>query len=148
MLVHLSDEQQRFVERCRVGRLTTVDRTGEAYAVPVCYAFDGTRFFTPIDEKPKRSDRPLKRVRNIQETGRATLLIDYYDDEDWSRLAWIMFRGDASVINPSHGWHAEAIDELRNRYSQYREMRLEVADIIVIDPDRVSSWGDLSWQTD
>lgn len=139
----LNDQQRAFVERCRVGRLTTVDATGEAFTVPICYAFDGVRFFTPIDEKPKRSDRPLKRVRNIEQTGRATLLIDHYDDADWSRLAWVMIRGVAMVISPGHQWHSGAVGLLRQRHAQYREMRLEAAEMIVLDPDRITSWGAL-----
>lgn len=140
----ISSEQRSFIDSCRVGRLTTVDTAGEAFAVPICYAFDGERFFTPIDEKPKRRDRPLKRVRNIQETGRVTLLIDHYDDEDWSQLAWLMIRGRAFLIEPGYDGHADAVQLLRNRYSQYREMQLESAQIIVIEPDRVTSWGLLS----
>lgn len=144
MTADLTDAQHAFIERCRVGRLTTVDSSGEAFAVPICYAFDGNRFFTPIDEKPKQSDRPLKRVRNIQETGRATLLIDYYEDDDWSRLAWLMIRGRAFVIDPDHPLHANAVEGLRNRYHQYRAMRLEAAPMIVLEPDRVTSWGAIS----
>jgi hypothetical protein len=74
----------------------TVDGRGEAFAVPICYAFDGVRFFTPIDEKPKRTDRLLKRVRNIQETGRATLLIG--GGLVWCRVcvggrrSWVLWR--------------------------------------------------------
>jgi PPOX class probable F420-dependent enzyme len=141
MTGRLSTNQQRFVERCRVGRMSTVDANGEAFAVPICYAFDGEHFFTPIDEKPKRHDRSLKRVRNIQETGRATLLIDHYDDEDWSQLAWIMIRGKAEVIGPGDKLHSRAVELLQNRYSQYREMNLGRAAIIVIEPDRVTAWG-------
>jgi PPOX class probable F420-dependent enzyme len=121
--------------------MSTVDASGEAFAVPICYAFDGERFFTPIDEKPKRHDRPLKRVRNIEETGRATLLIDHYDDQDWSQLAWIMIRGKASVIGPGDKFHSNAVELLQNRYSQYREMNLGSAAVIVIEPDRVTAWG-------
>jgi PPOX class probable F420-dependent enzyme len=137
----LSATQQAFVERCRVGRMATVDESGEAFLVPICYAFDGQRFFTPIDEKPKRTDRPLKRVRNIQETGRASLVIDHYDDEDWSQLAWLMVRGTARVIAPGDEAHSESVRLLRNRYQQYRQMNLEKAEIIVLTPDRVTSWG-------
>jgi PPOX class probable F420-dependent enzyme len=121
--------------------MSTVDASGEAFAVPICYAFDGERFFTPIDEKPKRHDRPLKRVRNIEETGRATLLIDHYDDQDWSQLAWIMIRGKASVIGPGDKFHSNAVELLQNRYSQYREMNLGSAAVIVIEPDHVTAWG-------
>jgi PPOX class probable F420-dependent enzyme len=139
--VRLTEEQTRFVGRCRVGRLTTVDRNGEAYTVPVCYAFDGTYFYSPIDEKPKRTERPLKRVRNVLETGRATLLIDHYDDSDWNQLAWVMIRGMAELIDSSDSRHGPAVELLRNRYDQYREMRLELSSIILLKPDRIAGWS-------
>jgi PPOX class probable F420-dependent enzyme len=125
-----------------------VDASGEAFAVPICYAFDGTRFYTPIDEKPKRRDRPLKRVRNIQETGRATLLIDHYDDVDWSKLAWVMVRGRASIMEPGDARHREAVEQLQNRYDQYRQMVLGSAQLIELEPDHVTSWGALDLAVD
>jgi PPOX class probable F420-dependent enzyme len=134
--------RRAFVERARVARLATVDRHGEPHVIPVCYSFDGDHFYTPIDEKPKRTDRPLKRVRNILETGRAALVIDHYD-EDWSRLAWLMVRGPAGLIGPDDARHGAAVDLLRARYPQYRAMRLETAEIIVLTPDRVTAWGAL-----
>ncbi len=144
MAAELTPEQQAFVRRCRVGRLSTVDASGEAFAVPICYGFDGTRIFTPIDEKPKHTKRPLKRVRNIMETGRATLLIDYYEDDDWSQLAWLMIRGRAFIVDQDHPLHAGSVEQLRNRYHQYREMDLETAQMIILEPDRVTSWGAIS----
>ena len=54
--------------------------------VPVCYAFDGNHFYTPIDEKPKSvAAGDLKRVRNIKANSRVALVIDHYS-EDWSEL--------------------------------------------------------------
>lgn len=140
-MTEITDAQREFLEQSRVGRLATVSAAGEAYLVPVCYALDGEHIFTPIDEKPKRSDRPLKRVRNIQETGRATLVVDYYEDEDWDRLAWVMLRGPAEVITPGHELHGRAIHRLRQRYRQYREMNLGSAEVIALRPDRVVAWG-------
>ena len=140
----ISEAQTQFLNECRVGRLATVDRSGEAFVVPVCYAFDGHRIYTPIDEKPKRRDRPLKRIRNIRESRRATLTVDYYDDEDWSRLAWLMVRGPAEVIEPGHAWHENAVAALRARYAQYASMDLERAEVIVLHPERATSWGIVS----
>lgn len=139
----LTPEQRAFIEAARVGYLATVDAQGEPSVVPVCYAFDGERFSTPIDEKPKRRDRPLRRVRNIEETGRASLVIDHYD-EDWSRLGWVLVRGRAEVVQPGEPGHAEAVALLRARYPQYREMALESAPIIALTPERVRSWGELA----
>lgn len=146
-LTKLSEAERRFIESQRVGRLATVDRRGEPFVVPVCYAHtsDGARprFYTPIDEKPKRRDRPLKRVRNIQETGRAALVIDRYDDADWSRLAWVLIRGRATIMQPDDPDHTLAVALLRARYPQYATMALEVAPIIALAPEHIRSWGAL-----
>jgi PPOX class probable F420-dependent enzyme len=142
MAVTLSPVERAFVEAQRVGRLATVDARGEPHVVPVCYACDGTRFYTPIDEKPKRRDRLLKRVRNVRETGRAALIIDRYD-EDWSRLAWVMVRGRAEILGPEHPDHSTAIVLLRQRYPQYQEMGLEHLPVLALAPERVVSWGAL-----
>lgn len=144
-VARLSDVERRFIETQRVGRLATVDHWGEPFVVPVCYAhaYDGARFYTPIDEKPKQRDRPLKRVRNIQETGRAALVIDRYDDADWSRLAWVLIRGRAAIMQPDDPEHAEAVSLMRARYPQYATMALEVALVITLTPEHIRSWGAL-----
>jgi PPOX class probable F420-dependent enzyme len=132
-----------FIESQRVARMATVDARGQPYVIPVCYAYDGTRIYTAIDEKPKRPGRLLTRVRNIQENGRVALVIDHYD-EDWSRLAWVMIRGRSVILNTDDPNHPIAVRLLRERYPQYRSMVLEAAPIIAITPTHISSWGALS----
>jgi PPOX class probable F420-dependent enzyme len=137
----LTDQDAVFVESNRVAHLATVDASGNPYVVPVCYAFDGRRFYTPLDEKPKRvDDMELQRVRNIRANHRVSLLIDRYE-EDWSRLAWVQIIGTAELIKPTIGPHARALELLRDRYPQYRDMELERHPIIAITPVRVRSWG-------
>jgi len=143
MTATLSPAERAFVDAQRVGHLATVDARGEPHVVPVCYAYDGLRFYTPIDEKPKRGDRPLRRVRNVQETGRAALVVDRYD-EDWSRLAWVMVRGRAEILEPEHPDHSKALALLRQRYPQYQTMALERLPVIALTPERVVSWGALA----
>ena len=63
----LSEQQRRFLEAGRVGHLATADRGGVPHVVPVCYAVAGETVYITIDEKPKRRDIPLKRLRNILE---------------------------------------------------------------------------------
>ena len=138
----LDARQRAFIDAARVGRLATVDARGEPSVVPICYAYDGARFYSPIDEKPKRRDRPLRRVRNVGETGRATLVIDHYE-EDWARLGWVLVRGRAALLEPGAPGHPEAVALLRARYPQYRAMALESAPIITLTPERIRSWGDL-----
>jgi PPOX class probable F420-dependent enzyme len=139
----LSRRQEAFIRRGRLAHLATVDAAGEPFVVPVCYAWDGERFYTPIDEKPKRLGRRLRRLRNVGETGRATLVIDHYDDADWSRLGWLMARGRATIVEPDDPTHARAVLLLRERYPQYRAMALEAAPIIALRPERITSWGAL-----
>lgn len=143
MIALLTEPQRRFALAQRVGHLATTGSDAEPHVIPVCYAFDSERFFIAIDEKPKQPGRTLKRVRNIIETGRAALVIDRYDDADWSRLAWLLVRGTAEMLDPTDADHARIIALLRERYPQYRAMTLEDAPLIAIMPRRVTSWGAL-----
>ena len=137
----LTESEIAFVHTQRVARLATTDADGHPHLVPVCYAFDGMRFYTPLDEKPKRVEASeLRRVRNIQARHEASLLIDQYDD-DWSRLGYVLVHGRADLLTPQDPAHAHALVLLRERYPQYRSMALETRPIIVITPDRVTSWG-------
>jgi len=137
----LTDAEVAFVDRQRVARLATADADGHPHVVPVCYAFDGVRFYTPLDEKPKRVEgKELRRVRNIEARHEASLLIDQYDD-DWSKLGYVLVHGRADLLAPGDEMHARALVLLRERYMQYRTMRLEAQPVIVIAPERVVSWG-------
>lgn len=139
----LTPEEARFVQQMRVARLATVDEEGNPHAVPVCYAYDGAHFYTPLDEKPKRVHaRQLRRVRNILVSGRAALLVDRYHD-DWSCLGYVQIRGQAELREPGDEVHADAVTLLRARYSQYVTMALEDLPLIVISPQHVVSWGNL-----
>src|SRR5713226_7751254 len=137
----LTDAEIAFVQAQRVARLATADGDGHPYIVPVCYAFDGTRFYTPLDEKPKRVDvSKLRRVRNIEAHHETSLLIDQYDD-DWSRLGYVLVHGHAELVQPGDPLHTQALVLLRERYVQYKTMELERHLVIVITPESVTSWG-------
>ena len=122
----LSEAEIAFVQKQRAARLATADENGTPHLVPVCYAFDGAvmRFYTPLDEKPKRvAVTSLRRVHNIEARHEAALLIDQYDD-DWSRLGYVLIQGRAELIEPDHEAHGQALTLLRARYIQYRTMAL------------------------
>ena len=136
----LSGAERRFVESMRVARLATADANGAPHVVPVCYALLGGNLYVTIDEKPKRPDvRAMKRLRNIAENPRVAVVIDRYD-EDWSRLAWVMLRGRADILDDGDE-HDRAQAELRERYPQYRTMRIEPLPVIALRIDRVNAWG-------
>ncbi|MHB8597624.1 MAG: TIGR03668 family PPOX class F420-dependent oxidoreductase [Ktedonobacteraceae bacterium] len=130
-----------FVQAQRVAHLATASAEGSPHVIPVCYAFDGQHFYTPLDEKPKRvTGNQLRRVRNIEARHEASLVIDQYDD-DWTRLGYILIHGRADLLAPEVPAHAQALHLLRERYMQYLTMSLELYPVIVITPDRVTSWG-------
>jgi coenzyme F420-0:L-glutamate ligase / coenzyme F420-1:gamma-L-glutamate ligase len=139
----LSAEQASFLVRRRVARLATASGTGEPHVVPVCFSCSGGGIYVALDEKPK--DVPperLKRVRNILENPSVALVADRYT-EDWSRLAFVMVRGRAELLEPGTEEHAGAVRLLRGKYHQYERMRIEENPVIAIRPERVASWGAL-----
>ena len=142
----LSRRHRDFLDRSRVGHLATAEAGGAPHVIPVCYAVaanpegDDTLYVT-IDEKPKRQDRPLKRLRNILENPQAAFVADRWD-EDWNRLGWVMLRGRAEILyaGPEHD-RAQAL--LVARYPQYREMQLGDLPVIALRIARATGWGDL-----
>jgi PPOX class probable F420-dependent enzyme len=133
----LTPDQITFLERQRVARLATVDERGRPHVVPVCYALLDGVIYTPIDEKPKRAGT-LRRVRNILAEPRVCLVVDHYE-EDWGRLAWLQVHGRAALVEGPDE-RRRAIAALRQRYEQYRTMRLESRELIGLTPGRVRSW--------
>ncbi|MEO7020798.1 MAG: TIGR03668 family PPOX class F420-dependent oxidoreductase [Ktedonobacteraceae bacterium] len=137
----LTQVERAFVRQQRVARLATSDADGHPSVVPVCYAFDGQHFYTPLDEKPKSvAVHQLKRVHNIEARHEVSLLIDQYAD-DWSQLGYILIYGRAEIVLPGHVLHTQALPLLRERYIQYLNMTLEKLPVIVITPERIRAWG-------
>src|SRR5882672_3226618 len=116
----LTERQRRFLEASRVGHLATADAKGAPHLIPVCYAVDEGTLYITVDEKPKRRDIPLKRVRNILENPQAAFIVDRWD-EDWTRLGWVMLRGRAEILTAGKE-HGEAQALLRARYPQLGAM--------------------------
>jgi PPOX class probable F420-dependent enzyme len=136
----LSDEQRVFAESHRVAHLATADATGTPHVVPLCYAVVGDSLYFVIDDKPKPTRHALKRLRNIRENPRVAVVVDDYD-EDWSRLAFLLVQGDAQLVADAQEY-AVALEQLRNRYAQYRTMplRQDTHPIVRIIPTRIHLW--------
>jgi PPOX class probable F420-dependent enzyme len=137
----LSEAARAFCERSRVARLATADARGVPHLVPVCYAIIADSLYITIDEKPKRTDIPLKRLRNIAENPEIAVTVDRWD-EDWRRLAWVMLRGRAEILHDGEE-HDRAQARLRDRYPLYRTMDLAALPVIALRIARVLTWGDL-----
>ncbi len=132
-----------FLAGARIGHLATADPGGAPHNIPVCFWFDGARFYFAIDEKPKqRTGMELKRMRNIAANPRVALLIDHYE-EAWSFLAYVLVHGRAQVVDDPNEYLL-ALRNLREKYSQYRRMALvaEANPMVRIDVERVHVWGE------
>jgi len=64
----------------------TADARAAPHLVPVCYALAGEALYITIDEKPKRRDVPLKRVRNILENPQTAFVVRCIGDDSEPRI--------------------------------------------------------------
>ncbi len=128
---------RRLVGSSPVGRLGTVGADRQPHVVPICFALVGNVIYSAVDHKPKRSTR-LRRVANIEATGRACLLVDEYSN-DWSRLWWVRVDGRARVVRDADEARA-AVAALTAKYEQYVE-RPPTGAVIAVEADRWSGWS-------
>jgi PPOX class probable F420-dependent enzyme len=126
-----------YLAAARVGRLATVRPDGRPHVVVCCYAVEGDRVWTAVDEKPK-SGAPLQRLANIRANPRASLLVDHYE-EDWERLWWVRVDGAAAVLEIGNE-EERAIALLTARYPQYERAR-PGGPVIAIAIERITGWS-------
>jgi len=121
--MNLTDEARLFLDEHRIGHLATADREAVPHVVPVCFARISERIYFVADEKPKKhGPRRLKRLANIEQNPRVSLVVDDYR-EDWSKLAFLLLHLDAAVVEAASEYE-EALAALRNKYPRYRTMKL------------------------
>ena len=140
ILMRLTRGASRLIRSARTAHLATANKSGQPHVIPICFVFDGKDFYSPIDEKPKRTAaQKLKRLKNIRENPQVALVIDHYD-EDWRKLSYVLVSGKARMLlSGTH--HRKAVNLLRRKYSQYRTMRIDRLPMILIRPKRTTSWG-------
>jgi PPOX class probable F420-dependent enzyme len=103
------------------GVLCTVHPDRGVDAVPVVYAVDEDGYVgVPVDRvKPKAASR-LQRERNLEADPRATLLVEHWERDDWSRLWWVRAElrwQDGDVTDRA----AALAIQLSRRFPQYRD---------------------------
>ena len=141
-MLHWSASIETFVRDHRVARLATVDGSGQPLVLPICYTLVGEILCSPTDAKPKRVPvQQLKRLRNIQENPQVAVVIDDYSD-DWTQLAYVILHGTAEILTAGSVF-ARAIQALREKYPQYRQMAIDQNPMIAVHLTRVVSWGAL-----
>lgn len=137
-------EELAFAQGQRVGWLATVSPAGRPAVVPCCFAVmerEGLPVVVSVlDAKPKSvAAGDLARVRNIEANPEVCLTVDVYA-EDWRRLRFVQLRGNARLLEGGSTAAEAAIAGLREKYSQYREMALDLAPVIEIGELEAFSW--------
>jgi PPOX class probable F420-dependent enzyme len=137
----ISAEIRARLEKARIARLATQDADQRPHVIPICFAWDGSAFYSAIDHKPKRvAPNQLTRLKNIKEAPHVALLVDQYD-EDWTCLWYVLVRGEADLVS-SPAERKVAIQHLRAKYPQYDNTMLDDdAPVLRITPVRVVAWG-------
>jgi PPOX class probable F420-dependent enzyme len=140
--LNISSDVEEFIQRARVARLATIDSEFKPHVVPVVFVFDDNHFFIPVDEKRKTAKpERLKRIKNIKDNPNVALLIDQYD-EDWTKLAFVLIQGKASVARKREGnvQVIQAYKKLTTKYIQYQTVGVGEM-CIIITPKKVASWS-------
>jgi len=111
------------------------------HAVPICYVLVDDHVYSVVDAKPKKNPLGLKRLRNVADNPRAAIVVDQYDDADWSRLCYVLLRGAAALVADS-GEFDRVLGMLRRKYPQYESMQFTHAasPMIRIDVETVHYW--------
>jgi PPOX class probable F420-dependent enzyme len=117
------------IKSARIGRLATAASNLQPYLTPVVFVIEQNSIFIPLDDKPKTiAAEQLKRVKNIRENPRVSLLVDHYE-EDWKNLWFVMLIGRATLMyqNGKHQTTNEKIIRIQSmlveKYSQYTKIR-------------------------
>ena len=118
----MSDARAR-LERADHGVLSTLHPDRGIDSVPVCFVVDGELVAIPIDTiKPKRSTH-LGRLRNLASDPRATLLVEHWDFDDWSKLWWV--RASLVLTEVDAGSAADLTRRLAAKHPQYADGGIE-----------------------
>ena len=135
-----ADALADFLAEPNLGRVATVGPDGEPHVVPAWFWWDGHAFHVGA----QAADR---KVANVRSRGRAALEVD----ADIRRKRGVLARGPARVIDGPDGRleYIRITAEQVRRYQPDRPPR-ETAEryaasgepvVIVIEPDRILSWG-------
>ena len=131
-------ERRRLVAAARVARLATADAGGRPHVVPIVFALVGDVLWSAVDAKPKTTPR-LRRLANVEATGRASVLVDHYDD-DWAALWWVRVDGSAEVLAADDPRARDGVDALVAKYPQYQADR-PAGPALAVRCERWTSWS-------
>jgi PPOX class probable F420-dependent enzyme len=122
----------------RVARLATVTSSGGPHLVPCCFALDGDVVFSAVDDAKPKSTMALRRLDHVRANPAVSLLVDHYDDSDWSALWWIRVDGRAEVVEDGPACELGR-SLLAAKYPQYAAAPPPGA-VVVVDIDTWRAW--------
>ena len=131
-----AQEARRRFAASRVARLATADPGGRPHLVPIVFALAGETIYSVVDAKPKRTT-VLRRLQNVRSNPRVSLLVDHYDDADWSELWWVRADGAARVLDPAEPEARGSLELLAERHPQQRP----TGPVLAVDVERWSGWS-------
>jgi PPOX class probable F420-dependent enzyme len=134
----IGPNRERFAA-ARIAHLGTADAAGLPHLVPIVFAVAVDTIYTAVDAKPKRTTA-LRRLANVGENPAVTVLVDHYDDADWTRLWWVRADGIGRVLDPSTPEARRAVDLLATRYPQHARER-PAGPVLAVDVTRWSGWS-------
>ena len=139
-MTDLDPTSRELLASARVAHLASADQYARPHAVPIVFVVDGERLYFPLDRKPKRDDdwHMLRRVRNIETNGRVSVIGDRYD-EDWTKLAWVLLEGVATIVESGAERNAAAA-RLAAKYAQYDGGKLDGRPVVRVQLEHVTSW--------
>lgn len=120
------------------GVLCTVHAARGIDAVPVVYAAEDGFVGVPVDRVKAKTSARLQRERNLEADGRATLLVEHWDRDDWSKLWWVRaelrWEGDGAAERA-----ATLAARLARSYVQYRDQPF--SRVLVLRITGVTGWA-------
>lgn len=119
----------------RVARLATADAAGRPHLVPIAFAVAGDTIYSAVDAKPKRT-RALRRLANVRANPAVSVLVDHWDEVDWTRLWWARADGRGRVLAAEDEEARRAVELLRERYPRQRAE----GEVLAIMVERWSGW--------
>ncbi|HMD55884.1 MAG TPA: TIGR03668 family PPOX class F420-dependent oxidoreductase [Solirubrobacteraceae bacterium] len=129
-------EARRRFATARVARLATVDGDGRPHLVPIVFVLARETIYSVTDTKPKRTTE-LRRLQNVRANPDASVLVDHYDDANWSALWWVRADGAARILDLDEPEAQHAVQMLSERYPQQRA----AGPVLAIDVQRWSAWS-------
>lgn len=131
-----TDEAHRRLVAADHGVLATLHHRRAVDLVPVCFVVHERQLVVPIDTVKPKSTMALQRRTNLESDPRASLLVEAWDRDDWSKLWWVR----AELQWAGVGRQTQAIVErlLREKYAQYRDT--EFVELLGFSISRTSGW--------